>query len=52
VVDVKAVQLEDQPAVGDQPLIFRTPVRAPAAEEALIPLAANFHVGHRDEGLG
>ena len=52
VFDLKAVQLQDQHAVGDQSLIFRAAVRALAAEQTLVPPAARFDVGHCDEGLG
>jgi hypothetical protein len=51
VFDLKAVQLEDQRTIRDQTLIFRTAVRALTAEEALVPPATRFDVGHRDEGL-
>jgi hypothetical protein len=52
VFDLKAVQLEDQRTIRDQSLIFRATVRALTAEEALVPLATRFDIGHRDEGLG
>jgi hypothetical protein len=52
VFDLKAVQLEDQRAIRDQSLVFRAAVRALTAEEALIPPAARFDVGHGDQGLG
>lgn len=51
VIDVKAVQLEDQPPVHHEPFIFFTAVIAPASKEPLIPKAARFHVGHRQQGL-
>jgi hypothetical protein len=51
VFDLKAVQLEDQHSPRNQPLIIRPPVRALTAEEALIPPAARFNVGHCDEWL-
>jgi hypothetical protein len=52
VFDLKAVKLENQRIVRDQSLIFRPTVRAPTAEETLVPPATRFDVGHRDEWLG
>jgi hypothetical protein len=52
VCDFEAVQLHDQLAIGNQSLIFAPAVRALTAKQALVPPAARFDVGHRDEGLG
>ena len=52
VLDLKAVQLEDQHTCRDQSLIFRPAVRALTTEETLVPPAARFDIGHRDQGLG
>jgi hypothetical protein len=51
VSDLKTVQLEDEHTMRNQSLIDRTTVCAPTAQQALIPLAARFDIGHRDEGL-
>lgn len=52
VFDLKAVQLEDQHAIGDEPLVFCPAVRALTTEEALVPPAARLDICHRDKGLG
>ena len=51
VFDLKTVQLEDQRTIRDQSLIFRPAVRALTAEETLVPPAARFDIGHRNERL-
>jgi hypothetical protein len=51
VFDLKAVQLEDQQPVRDQPLVFRTPVHALTAQKMLVPAAARIDIGDCDEGL-
>src|SRR5690348_5450458 len=45
------VQLQDNLAVPDQLLIFGAAVIAPAAQQTLVPPAACFHVGYRNERL-
>lgn len=52
VSDAKTMQLEDEHAIGNQPLILGSTVRALAAEEVLVPAAARFDIGHRNERLG
>jgi hypothetical protein len=51
VIRLEGVQLQDQFAVPDQPLILISPVIAAAPQKALIPSAAGFHVGDGDKGL-
>ena len=46
-----AVQLQDQPAAGDEAFVVRPAVVAPAAEQPLIPPAARLDVAHADQGL-
>ncbi|MCU1263400.1 MAG: hypothetical protein JWO80_6285 [Bryobacterales bacterium] len=48
----EAVQLKDKFAIRDHPLIFGTPMIAPAAQQTLIPSAACSHIGYGDERLG
>jgi hypothetical protein len=52
VIDLNAVQLQDQPVIRHQSLIFRAAVRALAPEQTLVPAAARFDIGHCNEGLG
>jgi hypothetical protein len=52
VLDLPAMELEDQDVTPVEPLVFRAAVRALDAEESLIPAAARLDVGHRDQGLG
>ena len=51
VVDLEVVQLEDQPVAVDQPLVLRSAVVAPTAEEALVPPAAGLDVDDGEQGL-
>jgi hypothetical protein len=51
VVHLPAMQLQDQPVTSDEPLIIGSPMRAPAAEELLIPSTARLHVPDTDERL-
>ena len=51
VFDLKTVQLEDQRTIRDPTPIFRIAARALTAEETLVPPAARFDIGHRDERL-
>jgi hypothetical protein len=50
--DVKAVQLQDEPAILHQLLIVAAAVSPPTAQQALIPPAAGFDIGCTDERLG
>src|SRR5690606_38028517 len=52
VLDIDAVQLEEQAAVAHEPLVLAPAVRALAAQEPLVPAAARLDVSHRDQGLG
>lgn len=52
VIDLDAVQPQDQPVIRDQSLIFRAAVRALAPEQTLVPAATRFDIRHCDEGLG
>ena len=45
------VQLENKLAVGNELLVGRAAMDAPAPEQTLIPSAAGFYVGDRDERL-
>jgi hypothetical protein len=47
----EAVQLKNKLSIGDQLFVCRAPMIAPAAEETLIPSAACFHIGYRDQRL-
>jgi hypothetical protein len=48
---VPTVQLKNQPAVRDKPLILRTAVITFAAEETLIPTTARLNIAHADQRL-
>jgi hypothetical protein len=48
VLHLEAVQLKNKLALYDQLLVGRAPMIAPAAEQALIPAAARFHIGDGD----
>jgi hypothetical protein len=52
VCDLKAVELEYEFAIPDQPLVFRPAVGTVTAEEMLIPATARFHIRDCYEGLG
>jgi hypothetical protein len=52
VCDHKAVKLEYEFAVPDQPLVYRPAVRTVTAEEKLKPSTARFHIRDCYEGLG
>jgi hypothetical protein len=45
------VQLQDELAVRDQLLVLGASMVAPAAEQALVPPTACFHVGYGDQRL-
>jgi hypothetical protein len=49
--DVESVQLKDQHAIRDQTLVLSPAVRTLTAEGALVPAAARFDIGDRDERL-
>jgi len=50
--DVKAVQLQDEPAILYQLLILPAAVSPAAVQQALIPPAAGFDIRDTDERLG
>jgi len=50
-LDIPAMQLKNQPAIGQEPFIIRPAVVAPTAEQPLIPAAAGFNVLHTNERL-
>ena len=50
--DFKAVQLQDEPAILHQLLIFAAAVTATAVQQALIPPAAGFDIRDTDQRLG
>ena len=50
-LEVPAMQLKNQPAIGHEPFIIRPAVVTPAAEQPLIPAAAGFNVIHANERL-
>ncbi len=47
----KAVQLKDQLAIRDQLLVLGASMKTPAAQQALVPSAAGFHIGYCDKRL-
>ena len=49
--DVKAVQLQDEPAILHQLLIVAAAVSPPATQQALIPPATGFDIRDTDERL-
>jgi hypothetical protein len=51
VVGAPGVELEDELAVPDQPLVLRTAVAALTCQKLPVPAAARFHVASGDEGL-
>src|SRR5579859_4434133 len=50
--DVKAVQLQDEPAILHELLIVRAAVSPAAAQQALVPPAAGCNIRYTDERLG
>jgi hypothetical protein len=48
---IPVVQLEDQPAVGNESFVVRTAMVALTANEMLIPATAGFDIAHANEGL-
>jgi hypothetical protein len=52
VLDLKAVQLQDELAILHQLLILPAAMSPAATEQALIPAAAGFNIGDTDEWLG
>jgi len=46
-----SVQLKNQPAVQNEPLILSAAMPTLKAKETLIPAAARFHVTHANQGL-
>ena len=51
-LNLEAVQLKNQGAVGDEPLVLGSTMGALAAEQTLIPAAARLDVGYGDQWLG
>ena len=50
-VHIPAVQLKNQPAVRNEPLILRAAMRTLTAKETLIPATARFNIAHANKGL-
>jgi hypothetical protein len=50
VLHIPAVQLQNELPVGDEPLIFITPMSAGAAKQLLVPGAAGGDIVNADEG--
>ncbi len=51
-LDVPSVQLKNQPAVRNEPLILSAAMRTLTAKQVLIPAAARLNIAHADKGLG
>ena len=51
VVDLEGVQLHDKHTVRLESFVLGAAMRTPTTEQALIPSATGFHVGHCDKGL-
>ena len=51
-LDFKAMQLKNQLIVCNQLLVMGAAVSTRAAEQALVPTAAGFHIGDGDQRLG
>ena len=49
---LEAVQLKDKLPFRNQLFVCGAPMIAPAAQQTLVPSAARFHIGHRDQRLG
>ena len=48
---VPVVQLKNEPAVCDEPLVIRPAMIAATAEQLLVPAAAGFHIVRANQGL-
>ena len=48
---IPSVQLKNQPAVRNQPLILRAAMRTLTAKETLIPATARFDIAYANKGL-
>jgi len=48
---IPSVQLKNQPAVRDEPLILTAAMPALTAQETLIPATARFNIMHANQGL-
>ena len=48
---IPSVQLKNQPAVRNQPLILRAAMRTLTAKETLIPATARFNIAYANKGL-
>ena len=51
VLHIPSVQLQDQPALGDQPFILTAAMRALTTQQTLVPATARLNVTHADEWL-
>lgn len=49
---LEAVQLKDKLPIPHQLFICGAPMIAPTAQQTLVPSAARFHIGNRDQRLG
>ena len=50
-IKFKRKDLQDEPAIGNQPLIFPAAMVASAAQERLIPATARLNVAHANQRL-
>ncbi len=50
-LDIPSVQLKNQPAVRNEPLILRAAMPTLTAKETLIPATARFNIAHANKGL-
>jgi hypothetical protein len=51
-LNVEAMQLQDEPAILHQLLILPATVNSPATQQVLIPAAAGFNICRTDKRLG
>ena len=50
-LNIPSVQLKNQPAVRNEPLVVGSPMGALAAKETLIPATARLDIGHANKWL-
>ena len=50
-LDIPSVQLKNQPALRNQPLILSAAMRTLTAKETLIPATARFNIAYANKGL-
>ena len=50
-LNIPSVQLKNQPAVRNEPLILRAAMRTLTAKETLIPATARLNIAHANKGL-